>query len=63
MKKNLRRWQENAELIVLVILKSACFLIHAHLHRDLKARDLQKREVVPVPRAVKSARHPALLGK
>jgi hypothetical protein len=50
----------------LVILKSACFLIHALLPRDLKARGLksagsEKREVVP--RAVKSARYPALLGK
>jgi hypothetical protein len=50
----------------LVILKSACFLIHALLPRDLKAQGLksaesEKREVVP--RAVKSARYPALLGK
>jgi hypothetical protein len=50
----------------LVILKSACFLIHALLPRDLKVRGLnsagsEKREVVP--RAVKSARYPALLGK
>jgi hypothetical protein len=54
------------EPIVLVILKSACFLIHALIPRDLKARGLksagyEKREVVP--RAVKSARYPALLGK
>jgi hypothetical protein len=84
--------------IVLVILKSVCFLNHALLPRDLKARGLtsarsadfvkfwlyildkartfhrkrvtkkaksscicEKREVVP--RAVKSARYPALLGK
>jgi hypothetical protein len=30
------------EPIVLVILKSACFLIHALLPRDLKARGLKK---------------------
>jgi hypothetical protein len=55
-----------AEPIVLVILKSACFLIHALIPRDLKARGLksagyEKREVVP--HAVKSARYPALLRK
>jgi hypothetical protein len=54
------------EPIVLVILKSACFLIHALLPRDLKVRGLksagsEKREVVP--RAVKSARYPELLVK
>jgi hypothetical protein len=33
--------EKNTEPIVLVIMKSACFLIHALLPRDLKARGLK----------------------
>jgi hypothetical protein len=63
---NLYAKAHGSEPIVLVILKSTCFLIHALIPRDLKARGLksagyEKREVGP--RAVKSARYPALLGK
>jgi hypothetical protein len=62
----LKGMEQIPEPIVLVILKSACFLIHALLPRDLKARGLksagpEKSEVVP--HAVKCARYPALLGK
>jgi hypothetical protein len=53
--------EEITEPIVLVILKNACFLIHALLPRDLKAQGSEKSEVVP--RAVKSARYHALLTK
>jgi hypothetical protein len=59
-------YSTSTEPIVLVILKSACFLIHTLLPRDLLAQGLksarsEKREVLP--RAVKSARYPVLLGK